>query len=802
MLRSQYDNRINYLIGGDLNKLKIDRILESYGPLRQIITTATRDSAILENIITDLHTLYQQPECLPPLQVDEDKAGENSDHNVVLLPPITINNNRKRVKKPIVTRPLPESGVEKFSQFICSHTWGEVLGETDIDKKVNNFHKTLRLKLDEFCPEKTVMVSYLDKKWMTPQLKNLNRRIKREFYKNRKSNKWKKLKKKFKTLKRRTVQNFYSNFVSELKVSNPSKWYSMAKRLGAEENNKGSELTVECLKGLDNQQSAEQVAEYFSKVSQEYSPLDTGKLPAYLPAQEILQVDEINVAERLFKLKCRKSTQPIDLPSKLRKEFPCELATPLTDIINCCLAQHHYPSPWKHEWVVPAEKVSNPTTLKDLGKISLTSEYSLIFEGIIKDWIMEDIAPSIDRSQYGNQKGTSTEHMMVNLMDRILKLLDNNSNCSAVIASMLDWSAAFDRQDPTLAIQKFINIGVRSSLIPVLVSYLTDRQMQVKYNGTYSSTHRLPGGGPQGTLIGLIEYFVQSNDNADCVDPDMRFKYVDDLTVLELVMMAGLLSEYNFKQHVASDIGIDEKYVSATNLKTQENINSIADWTEENKMKLNEDKSNYMVFSRSETEMATRLTMNSKTIERIEEIKLVGVWLTTWLDWDKNTREICRKAYARMTMITKLKYVGVNTEELINIYILYVRSLLEYCSVVWHSTLTVEQSRHIESVQKLCLKVILGPEYTGYEEALKCSGLERLSVRREKKCLQFGLKSLLHPVHSTMFPANPHIYTNPYDTRNKEHFAVNWAKSESYKNSTIPYIQRMLNDYVSSQDKK
>ena len=38
------------------------------------------------------------------------------------------------------------------------------------------------------------------------------------------------------TLKKKTVQNFYSNFVSELKISNPAKWYTLAKRLGAEDN--------------------------------------------------------------------------------------------------------------------------------------------------------------------------------------------------------------------------------------------------------------------------------------------------------------------------------------------------------------------------------------------------------------------------------------------------------------------------------------------------------------------------------------------------------------------------------------
>ena len=125
LLRAQYDNKINYLIAGDLNRLKIDQILDSYGPLRQIISSATRKSAILENIITDLHTLYQGPECLPPLQVDEGKAGSDSDHNIVLLPPITINNNTKRVKKPVVTRPLPESGVSQLSQFMWTHAWGK-----------------------------------------------------------------------------------------------------------------------------------------------------------------------------------------------------------------------------------------------------------------------------------------------------------------------------------------------------------------------------------------------------------------------------------------------------------------------------------------------------------------------------------------------------------------------------------------------------------------------------------------------------------------------------------------------------
>ena len=131
-------------------------------------------------------------------------------------------------------------------------------------------------------------------------------------------------------------------------------------------------------------------------------------------------------------------------------------------------------------------------------------------------------------------------------------------------------------------------------------------------------------------------------------------------------------------------------------------------------MKLNEEKTNYMIFSRSQAEFATRLSVNGQTLDRVEAVKVVGVWLTTWLDWERNTSEICRKSYARVTMITKLKYAGVSTVDLINIYILYIRSVLEYCSVLWHSTHTVGQCQTIERVQKICLKIILGLEYASY----------------------------------------------------------------------------------------
>ena len=188
-------------------------------------------------------------------------------------------------------------------------------------------------------------------------------------------------------------------------------------------------------------------------------------------------------------------------------------------------------------------------------------ETKKIFEGFIKDWIMKDIFKNLDISQFGGQKGIGTEHMIVMMIDRILWLLDRFPQMSAVISANLDWSAAFDRQDPTLSIQKFIKLGVRPSLIPILISYLSDRRMKVKFNGEESETLKLIGGGPQGTLLGQIQYLVLTNDNSDNISINNRFKYIDDLTILELVQMAGILIEYNFLDQISSDIGLDQKYL-------------------------------------------------------------------------------------------------------------------------------------------------------------------------------------------------------------------------------------------------
>ena len=277
-------------------------------------------------------------------------------------------------------------------------------------------------------------------------------------------------------------------------------------------------------------------------------------LLCYLLAERPPQLDEQSVYEKIKKLKNTRSIFHIDLPNKLIKEFAAELADPLENIKNSCLEEQYYPKLWKYEIVSTHPKVTHPKLINDLRNISSTSDFSKVFDSFLRDWILEDISSKIDIGQYRGQAGTGTEHMMIFLVDRILKLLDSTNGRAAVIASLIDLANAFDRLDPTLAIEKFIQMGVRASSIPLLCINLENRKMRVKYKGELPEEHTMAGSGPQGTLLGLIEYLVQSNTAAACISDDDRFKYIDDLSILELVFLAGVLTEFDCHSTVPSDI--------------------------------------------------------------------------------------------------------------------------------------------------------------------------------------------------------------------------------------------------------
>ena len=176
-----------------------------------------------------------------------------------------------------------------------------------------------------------------------------------------------------------------------------------------------------------------------------------------------------------------------------------------------------------------------------------------------------------------------------------------------------------------------------------------------------------------------------------------------------------------------------------SNFQSQAYLDKISDWTNTHLMKLNSEKSKYMVVNYTNNyQFNARLSIDNNSLNQVRQTRLLGVLVNDQLSWHANTDFIVKKAYKRMMILHNLFEFSLPVQELVNIYILYIRSVLESSAVVWHSSITKLEESQIERVQKTALKVILADNYEDYTSALIVTGLDTLSERRKLLCKKFA----------------------------------------------------------------
>ena len=196
--------------------------------------------------------------------------------------------------------------------------------------------------------------------------------------------------------------------------------------------------------------------------------------------------------------------------------------------------------------------------------------------------VISDMKHKMDPKQFGNQKHLGIQHYLIRLLHRILVSTDKNNKgeIAAVLCLFVDWKQAFSRQCHTLGVKSFKENGVRPSLLPLLISYFEGRRMRVKWRGTLSNERQLPGGGAMGATLGIWEYLSQTNDNGDSIPVEDRFKFVDDMTVLEVINLVNVaIQTYDVINHVPSDIAGHNQFIDGKELKSQEYLKDLNQWS-------------------------------------------------------------------------------------------------------------------------------------------------------------------------------------------------------------------------------
>ncbi len=189
-------------------------------------------------------------------------------------------------------------------------------------------------------------------------------------------------------------------------------------------------------------------------------------------------------------------------------------------------------------------------------------------------------------------------------------------------------------------------------------------------------------GVPQGTKLGPILFVIMINDLKIVSPLSNNWKYVDEVTISEIVPTRGVSI-------------------------LQNDLDAIGNWTSTNNMKLNPKKCKEMIvsFRRDIEQPPPTLVVENISLERIESHKVLGLTIQNNLKWDLHISEIIvTKASKRLHILRVLKRSGVSPFHLLRVYFALIRSLLEYCCLVWHSSLTINLSDKIERVQKRTMR--------------------------------------------------------------------------------------------------
>ena len=193
--------------------------------------------------------------------------------------------------------------------------------------------------------------------------------------------------------------------VQRHKKAYPGEWYKQIKLIANLGNDETTILPPPGIDVNDFEGVANSINDIFASVSKDLEPLDTTKLPAYLPdSKPCPTVKEFEVFQMLNKVKVGKAGGPDGISARLIKEFSYELSKPLTDILNQSYREGTVPSQWK-----------------------------------------KAVESNIDPNQYGNMKGVSTSHYLMRLMDTLLKNSDKPGHISSDVIT--DFSKVFDLVD-------------------------------------------------------------------------------------------------------------------------------------------------------------------------------------------------------------------------------------------------------------------------------------------------------------------------------------------------------------------
>ena len=138
-----------------------------------------------------------------------------------------------------------------------------------------------------------------------------------------------------------------------------------------------------------------------------------------------------------------------------------------------------------------------------------------------------------------------------------------------------------------------------------------------------------------------------------------------------------------------------------------EALSSISKWFQMNKLSLNINKSNFIIFcnkNKKYTKEDAKLYIDNIGITQVPHIKFLGVIVDEKLKWKHHIEFVCKKTIKSIGILSRVRSL-INFSCILTLYYSLIYPYIVYCNTVWAATCPTFLNK-ILSVQKKFLRMM------------------------------------------------------------------------------------------------
>lgn len=393
---------------------------------------------------------------------------------------------------------------------------------------------------------------------------------------------------------------------------------------------------------------------------------------------------ELNIA--INSLKSNKSPGADNVHAEFLKHLGNKAKTQLLSLYNLSW-NTKVPDDWKKAVIIPILKPKKSTNnFSNYRPIALTSVIVKTIEKMISNrlnWYLET-NNLLSPNQAGFRELRSTNQQIVHISQDIK---DSFNRKEDTLAIFVDFQGAYDSIWRYKLLEKMQILGIQGNMLHWISNFIIQRFIATNYNNhlsKYQQTHR---GLPQGSVLSPILFNIYINDLPRHIEKfqTKTLLFADDVVIWDS-------KPKNQSQQLIST--------------AQTSLIELENWSSQNLMKINIQKTNYQLFSLRKKPLSITLKLEGDLLNETHEAKYLGITFDTKLTWKKHIENICTKIETKLPLLKRLagKKWGCSTQTLNTFYQMYMKPILQYCEEILITT-NVEK---LNKLQNQILRLITG----------------------------------------------------------------------------------------------